>query len=217
MYKSNCIINYLLCLGYDALFSDKLLNTHFSIFYKLIYNSNTCNELSQNIYLFIYFYIAFMCFVLFKRISSTMALFREKSDRVKTPALFPCAAKVKIPQLGSEETNFELKLSHKPAPSSVIFKSFQAPEPVQRSYLKRISADLSFSEDVVHDRCFHMVPYDRKYLFQALDPCKYFIYSFLRMSGIKLLWSDIYFVSYSAYCRSSSLPKCLIRIPLIFA
>eukprot|EP00105_Crassostrea_gigas_P033364 XP_011456724.1 PREDICTED: HEAT repeat-containing protein 4 isoform X2 [Crassostrea gigas] len=99
-----------------------------------------------------------------------MALFREKSDRVKTPALFPCAAKVKIPQLGSEETNFELKLSHKPAPSSVIFKSFQAPEPVQRSYLKRISADLSFSEDVVHDRCFHMVPYDRKYLFQALDP-----------------------------------------------
>lgn len=117
-----------------------------------------------------------MCFVLFKRISSTMALFREKSDRVKTPALFPCAAKVKIPQLGSEETNFELKLSHKPAPSSVIFKSFQAPEPVQRSYLKRISADLSFSEDVVHDRCFHMVPYDRKYLFQALDPCKYFIY-----------------------------------------
>lgn len=139
-----------------------------------------------------------MCFFLFKRISSTMALFREKSDRVKTPALFPCAAKVKIPQLGSEETNFELKLSHKPAPSSVIFKSFQAPAPVQRSYLKRISADLSFSEDVVHDRCFHMVPYDRKYLFQALDPCKYFIYSFLRMSGIKLLWSDIYFVSYLA-------------------
>lgn len=186
MYKSNRIINYLLCLGYDALFSYKLHNTHFSIFYKLIYISNTCNELLQNIYSF-YFYIAFMCFFLFKGISSTMALFREKSDRVKTSALFPCAAKVKIPQLGSEETNFELKLSHKPAPSSVIFKSFQAPEPVQRSYLKRISADLSFSEDVVHDRCFHMVPYDRKYLFQALDPCKYFIYSFLRMSGIKLL------------------------------
>nr|XP_022342534.1 HEAT repeat-containing protein 4-like isoform X1 [Crassostrea virginica] len=99
-----------------------------------------------------------------------MALFREKSDRVKTPALFPCAAKVKIPQLGSEETDFELKLSHKPAPTSVIFKSFQAPEPVHKSYLKRISADLSFSEDVVHDRCFHMVPYDRKYLYQALDP-----------------------------------------------
>lgn len=126
--------------------------------------------------LFIHFiFIAFMCFFLFKGTISTMALFREKSDRVKTPALFPCAAKVKIPQLGSEETNFELKLSHKPAPSSVIFKSFQAPEPVQRSYLKRISADLSFSEDVVHDRCFHMVPYDRKYLFQALDPCKYYI------------------------------------------
>ncbi|XP_062602702.1 HEAT repeat-containing protein 4-like [Saccostrea cucullata] len=99
-----------------------------------------------------------------------MSLFREKSERVKTPALFPCAAKVKVPQLGSEETDFELKLASKPAPTSVIFKSFQAPEPVQRSYLKRISADLRFSEDVVEDRCFHMVPYDTKYLFQALDP-----------------------------------------------
>lgn len=46
MYKLNCIINYLLCLGYDVLFLDKLFNIFFSIFYKLIYNLNICNELS---------------------------------------------------------------------------------------------------------------------------------------------------------------------------
>lgn len=47
------------------------------------------------IYLF-YFYIVFMCFFLFKRISSIMVLFREKSDRVKILVLFLCVVKVKI-------------------------------------------------------------------------------------------------------------------------
>ena len=91
---------------------------------------------------------------------------------VNTPSLFPCAAKVKVPQLGSEDTNFELRVSTKASRTGALFKTYPTPEPVSRSYLKKISTDLTFSEDVVRDRCFHMVPYDEKYLYEALDPGK---------------------------------------------
>ena len=36
-------------------------------------------------------------------------------------------------------------------------------------YIKQISSDLYFGEDVVRDRCFHMLPYDKKYFKEALD------------------------------------------------
>lgn len=41
--------------------------------------------------------------------------------------------------------------------------------PVSRNYIKKISTDIVFSEDVVRDRCFHMLPYDEKYFYEALD------------------------------------------------
>jgi hypothetical protein len=56
----------------------------------------------------------------------------------------------------------------KPAHTSIVFRSFSEPEPVDRKYLKKISSDLHFEEDVVKDRCYHMLPYDEKYLYEAL-------------------------------------------------
>jgi len=97
-----------------------------------------------------------------------------KSDRMGTPSLFACADKVKIPQLGSEDTgtSFDIKLKRfGRAPTNVVFKSGQVkPEPIPKNYLKKISTDISFDEDVIKERCFHMLPYDEKYLYEALSP-----------------------------------------------
>jgi hypothetical protein len=35
---------------------------------------------------------------------------------------------------------------------------------VDKRYLKKISADIKFAEDVVKERCFFAMPYDPKYL-----------------------------------------------------
>jgi hypothetical protein len=94
----------------------------------------------------------------------------DRSEKLRTPALFSCAARVKVPQLGSEDTQFEFHLPpKKPAHTSIVFRSFSEPEPVDRKYLKKISSDLHFEEDVVKDRCYHMLPYDEKYLYEALS------------------------------------------------
>ena len=42
-------------------------------------------------------------------------------------------------------------------------------EPVSDAYVANVSSELTFSEDVVRDRCFHMLPYSNKYLYEALD------------------------------------------------
>ena len=34
---------------------------------------------------------------------------------------------------------------------------------LNKDYLRKISSDLLFSEDVLKDRCFHLLPYDKKY------------------------------------------------------
>lgn len=94
----------------------------------------------------------------------------ERSEKLRTPALFSCAARVKVPQLGSEDTQLDLQLPPKKATqTSIVFRSFSQPEPVDRKYLKKISSDLHFGEDVVKERCFHMLPYDEKYLYEALS------------------------------------------------
>ncbi|XP_052099876.1 HEAT repeat-containing protein 4-like isoform X2 [Mytilus californianus] len=106
---------------------------------------------------------------LFADASSLSGTF-DRSEKLRTPALFSCAARVKIPQLGAEDSQLSLQLPpKKPAQTSIVFRSFSHPEPVDRRYLKKISSDLHFGEDVVKDRCFHMLPYDEKYLFEALS------------------------------------------------
>ena len=39
-----------------------------------------------------------------------------------------------------------------------------------KAFLQRVSTGLSFSKDVVKDRCKHTLPYDMKYFYEALDP-----------------------------------------------
>lgn len=93
------------------------------------------------------------------------------TERLKTPLLFPCAARVKMPQIGSEDS--DLKLGQKTsrfAPDSIVFRNPTEPtDPISRDYLKKVSVDLAFEEEVVKERCFHALPYDEKYLLEALD------------------------------------------------
>ena len=93
------------------------------------------------------------------------------TDRLRTPLLFPCAARVKIPQLGSDESEIKNGLkSSRLAPDSVVFQpSGHATEPVSQQYLKKVSMDLSFDEDVVRERCFFALPYDEKYMYEVFD------------------------------------------------
>ena len=93
------------------------------------------------------------------------------TERLKTPLLFPCAARVKMPQLGSDDTDMkEGGKSSRLAPDSVVFRrSGQSPEPVSRQYLKKVSLDLNFEEEVVKERCFFALPYDEKYMYEAFD------------------------------------------------
>ena len=86
---------------------------------------------------------------------------------MKTPSLFPCANRVHVPHVGADKISFRTRKSqHLPRQNT---KSGVVTPGVSRQYLKQISCDLSFSEDVVKDRCFHLLPYDEKYFREALD------------------------------------------------
>ena len=93
------------------------------------------------------------------------------TERLKTPLLFPCAARVKIPQLGSVDADVkEGQKSNRLAPDAVVFRhSGGSPEPVSQQYLRKVSMDLNFEEDVVRERCFFALPYDEKYMYEAFD------------------------------------------------
>ncbi|XP_021378591.1 HEAT repeat-containing protein 4-like isoform X2 [Mizuhopecten yessoensis] len=102
-------------------------------------------------------------------------MMRQSRIRTNTPSLFACADKVKIPQLGSEDTttSLDLMIARRGGrePTSVVFRTNQLKdEPVQKDYLKKISTDIRFEEEVVKDRCFHMLPYEDKYFYEALNP-----------------------------------------------
>ena len=93
------------------------------------------------------------------------------SERLKTPLLFPCAARVKMPQMGSEESS--LKLTQNTSqfiPDRIVFKTAGEPnDPISRDYLSKVSTGLQFEEEVVKERCFHALPYDEKYMYEAFD------------------------------------------------
>ncbi|XP_077992440.1 HEAT repeat-containing protein 4-like isoform X2 [Glandiceps talaboti] len=89
------------------------------------------------------------------------------SDRLVHPLLFPCAAKVKIPQVGADESG--LRANKARLTDIPIGKMPEAPGHLTRGYLKKISADLSFSEDVVEQRGAHTLPYDEKKLLTAYN------------------------------------------------
>ena len=89
------------------------------------------------------------------------------SNQTKTPSLFPCANRVKMPQFGSDETNIKPKRMFKA--ERTFLRSSSLPPDAKNNFVKRISTGLSFSEDVVKERCFHLLPYSEKYFHEALD------------------------------------------------
>lgn len=93
------------------------------------------------------------------------------TERLKTPLLFPCAARVKMPQMGSEDSDMKLgqKVNHMTADPIVFRTSGEPNDPISKDYLSKVSTDLRFEEDVVKERCFHALPYDEKYMYEAYD------------------------------------------------
>ncbi|XP_074643741.1 HEAT repeat-containing protein 4-like [Tubulanus polymorphus] len=76
--------------------------------------------------------------------------------------LFPCADKVNIPYVSSGGERSQSTIS---IPSKHTITTAPTAKPV----LNKVGLDLSFGEDVVRDRCFHLLPYSDKYFYEALD------------------------------------------------
>ena len=89
------------------------------------------------------------------------------AHQVKAPLLYPCASRVKMPHVGADESALKHQKPtrlHRP-----VYKSTKGLPDVNEDYIRKISTDISFGEDVVKDRCFHLVPYSDKYFYEALD------------------------------------------------
>lgn len=93
------------------------------------------------------------------------------TERLKTPLLFPCAARVKIPQLGSEDSDLKFgRKTSRLAPETIVFRNpSETADPISKDYLRKVSTDLVFEEEVVKERCYHALPYDEKYMAEAFD------------------------------------------------
>ncbi|NP_001171770.1 HEAT repeat-containing protein 4-like [Saccoglossus kowalevskii] len=85
------------------------------------------------------------------------------TDKLATPFLFPCAAKVKIPQIGSEDSKLRIKgISDIP-----LGKIPEVSGDISKKYLKKISTDLKFADEVIEQRGAHTLPYDETKLLDA--------------------------------------------------
>lgn len=85
------------------------------------------------------------------------------------PLLFPCAARVKVPQLGSEDSDLKYTKKHRQEQAAIVFPTSWPHQPSSQAKVNLLTNNLTFSEDVVKDRCFHMLPYDEKYMYEAFD------------------------------------------------
>lgn len=85
--------------------------------------------------------------------------------------LFPCAAGVQMPQIGVDDPKIK-PLKGKSLNSKLLPVKFvpQDVNPVDEHYVKMVSSGLSFSQDVVEDRCMHMMPYSSKYFDDVFEP-----------------------------------------------
>lgn len=89
---------------------------------------------------------------------------KKEMQKQGLSSLFPCAAGVTMPLFGLDDVEMRKHLG-KPAASLLSFQSVTVDSrPVDRRYLKKISNGMTFDESVVKERCFHMLPYDSKYL-----------------------------------------------------
>ena len=91
-------------------------------------------------------------------------------EKFQRPVMFPCASGVKMPQVGADESEIKSKRVQIPAFTlSATPASFRGRTAFHDEVVKGVTTNLTFSEDVVRERCFHMLQYDNKYLSEALD------------------------------------------------
>ncbi|XP_064629976.1 HEAT repeat-containing protein 4-like isoform X2 [Lineus longissimus] len=88
-------------------------------------------------------------------------------ENLKHPQLFPCASRVQIPHVGADERDYH---DATVLPEVIRLKGRRFHADVTDGYLKNVSESLAFDEDVVRDRCFHLLPYSDKYFLEAVDP-----------------------------------------------
>ena len=103
-----------------------------------------------------------------------MAATTNLTERMKAPGfMFPCASRVTMPQVGNDERALMLHTPRPPSTEStkiaVQTKPTLAAATVSKDYIKKISADITFSDEVIEDRCRHLMPYSDKYFYDALD------------------------------------------------
>ena len=101
-----------------------------------------------------------------------MAAKFNRTDTIMDRALlFPCAAGVQVPQIGAEDSKVKVVLNRKETlsvlPMTIVSQDVR---PADNRYVKMVSSDLSFAQDVVEDRCLHMMPYDDKYFSGVFEP-----------------------------------------------
>lgn len=88
----------------------------------------------------------------------------------RTPLHFTRVDGVKLLHVGADKA--QVKVPYQPQTDSLeryMPLSKNKSLDVSKSYLRKVCEGFSFSEDVVKERCFHAVPYDQKYLYEALD------------------------------------------------
>ena len=90
------------------------------------------------------------------------------TERMKGPSMFPCASRVKMPQVGNDERDVKPHVPRPPSSGPTV-QPKPIPATVSTEYVKKISADITFADEVVEDRCRHLMPYSDKYFYEALD------------------------------------------------
>ena len=101
--------------------------------------------------------------------STNRFLSNSATDLRGSNGMFACASRVKVPQFGDDDRSVDFTFA--PPERAKTDPSIKKPSTpaVKDSYLKRISEGISFSEDVVEERCMHMTNYSDKYFQRALD------------------------------------------------
>ncbi|XP_033098379.1 HEAT repeat-containing protein 4-like isoform X2 [Anneissia japonica] len=101
-------------------------------------------------------------------------------DKLIHPQLFACANRVKIPQVGDDGRNFKTFYLEQTIPRQFL----QPVETYNKKYIKKISADLLFSEDVVRCHASHTLPYDKDDMWKSFDPSNIVQREPVKVSGV---------------------------------
>lgn len=87
------------------------------------------------------------------------------ADKLDSTLWFPSTSEIKHPHAGSKKLTVKADVD---TSSSLQLKPLS--KKLTDEYVKVASCGLTFGDDVLRERCYHLLPYDQKYLYEALDP-----------------------------------------------